>query len=84
MRQARAALRDEIPTLETRLKVLERAGVAQLDCDAPTWGARLDQLAAATDRGYQTVPDALRHDLEFAIRKEQRALSRTRSMSMER
>jgi hypothetical protein len=84
MRQARAALRDEIPRLETRLKVLERAGVAQLDCDGPAWGARLDQLAAAVERGYRTVPDVLRRDVEFAIRKEQRARSRTRSMSMDR
>ncbi len=84
MRQARAALRDEIPTVETRLKVLERAGVAQLDCDGPAWDARLDRLAAAVNRGYRTVPDVLRRDVEFVIRKEQRALSRTRSMSMDR
>lgn len=84
MRQARAALRDEIPTLETRLKVLERAGVAQLGCDGPAWGARLDQLAAAVDRGYRTIPDVLRRDVEFAIRKEQRGLSRTQSISMDR
>jgi hypothetical protein len=84
MRQARAALRDEIPTLETRLKVLERAGVARLDCDRPAGGARLHQLAAAVDRGYRVVPGVLRRDVEFAIRKEQRALSRTRSISMDR
>jgi hypothetical protein len=84
IRQARAALRDEIPRLETRLKVLERAGVAQLDCDGQAWGARLEQLAAAVERGYRTVPDVLRRDVEFAIRKEQRARSRTRSMSMDR
>lgn len=84
MRQARAALRDEIPTLETRLKVLERAGVAQLVCDGLASGARLDQLAAAVDRGYRAVPDVMRRDVEFAIRKEQRALSRTRSISMDR
>ncbi len=84
MRQARAALRDEIPTLETRLKVLERAGVAQLICDGLALGARLDQLAAAVGRGYRVVPDVLRRDVEFAIRKEQRALSRTRSISMDR
>ncbi len=82
MRQARTALRDEIPRVETRLKVLERAGVAQLDCDGPAWDARPDQLAAAVDRGYRTVPDVLRRDVEFAIRKEQHALSRTHSMSM--
>jgi Relaxase/Mobilisation nuclease domain len=84
MRRARAAMRDEIPTLETRLNVLERAGVAQLDCDGPARGARLDELAAAADRGYRAVPDAMRRDVEFAIRKEQRALSRTRSISMDR
>ncbi len=84
MRQARTALRDEIPTLETRLKVLERVGVAQLDCDGPAWSTRLDQLAAAVDRGYRAVPDVMRRDVEFAIRKEQRALSRTRSISMDR
>lgn len=85
MRQARAAARDEIPMLETRLKVLKRVGVAQLDCDGPAWGARLDQLAAAVDRRYRTVPEVLRRDVEFAIRKEQRALHRTReSIAMDR
>jgi hypothetical protein len=29
-------------------------------------------------RGYRTVPDAMRHDVEFAIRREQRALNRVR------
>ncbi len=84
MRQARATLRDEIPRLEARLKVLERAGVAQLVCNGRASGARLDQLAAAVDLGYRVVPDVLRLDVEFAIRKEQRALSRTRSISMDR
>lgn len=84
MRQARAALRDAIPKLETRLMVLERAGVAPLDCDGPAWSARLDQLAAAVDRGYRTVSHVLRRDVEFAIRKEQHALSRLRLISMDR
>lgn len=84
MRQARAALHDEIPKLETRLMVLERAGFAPLNCDGPAWDARFDQLSASVDRGYRTVPEVLRRDVEFAIRKEQRALSRTRSISMDR
>ena len=85
MRKARAAMRDDIPKLETQLKVLERTGVAQLECEGAAWGAGLDKLAAAVDRGYQALPPALRRDIEFAIRKEQRALHRTReSISMDR
>jgi hypothetical protein len=84
MRKARAALRDEIPTLEMRLKILQRAGVAQLVCEGLVSGARLDELGAAVDRDYRVVPDVLRRDVEFAIRKEQRALSRARSISMDR
>jgi hypothetical protein len=84
MRQARATLSDQIPTLETRLTVLERARVAQLGCNGQVVGAGLDQLAAAVDRGYRMVPDVLRRDVEFAIRKERRALSRSRSISMDR
>jgi hypothetical protein len=78
MRQARTALRDEIPTLETRLKVLERAGVEQLACDGPAWDARLEQLAAAVDRGYRTVPDVLRRDVEFAVRRSRESISMDR------
>lgn len=84
MRQARAALRDAIPKLETQLTVLARAGVTQLDCDGPAWDARLDQLATTAARGYRTVPEVLRREVEFAIRKERRALSRTHSILMDR
>lgn len=85
MREARRIMRDDIPKVETRLTVLERAGVSQLECDGSASDARLGQLAAAVDRGYRAVPDALRRDVEFAIRREQRALDRMRdSISMGR
>jgi len=85
MREARRIMRDDIPNVETRLTVLERAGVSQLECDCSASDARLGQLAAAVDRGYRAVPDALRRDVEFAIRREQRALDRMRdSISMGR
>ena len=77
MRKVRCVLRDEIPKVEKRLKVLERAGVAQLECEGAAWGAGLDRLAAAVDRGYQALPQELRRDVEFAMRREQRALRRT-------
>ena len=66
MRKARAVLREEIPKIEKQLKVLERTGVAQLECEGAAWAQRLDKLAAAVDRGYRAVPDALRRDVEFA------------------
>jgi len=85
MRKAGAVLRDEIPKIEKQLTVLERTGVAQLECGGPAWSAGLDKLAAAVDRSYRNVPEALRRDFELAIRQEQRALRRGReSMSMDR
>ena len=85
MRKARAVLRDEIPKIETQLKVLKRTGLVQLECKGAASSAPFDQLTAAVDRGYRGVPDALRRDVEFAVRREQRALARTRaSISMDR
>ena len=45
---ARAA-RDEVPRIEQRLNVLERAGVAHVRCFDPMSDARLDDLAAAIE-----------------------------------
>jgi hypothetical protein len=85
MREARAVLRDDIPTIEKQLTVLERTGVAQVECEGPAWSAGLDELAAAVDRPYRTVPKELRRDVEFAMRREERALRRGReSISMDR
>nr|AYC79440.1 hypothetical protein [uncultured bacterium] len=85
MREARAVLRDDIPTIEKQLTVLERTGVAQVECEGPAWSAGLDKLAAAVDRPYRTVPKELRQDVEFAMRRAERALRRGReSISMDR
>lgn len=67
------AARDEVPRIERRLNVLDRAGVARIDCDAPMGGARLDDLAAAIEQQYQALPHEIRRDVEYSIRKEQRA-----------
>jgi hypothetical protein len=77
---ARAA-RDELPRIEQRLVVLERAGVARIDCDAAIGGARLDGLAAAIEQQYHALPNELRRDVEYGIRKEQRARD---SMTLDR
>jgi hypothetical protein len=85
MRHARAVPRDEIPKIEKQLTVLERTGVGQLQYEGAVWGAGLDKLAAAVDRGCQALPQELRRDVELAIRREQRSLRRTReSISMDR
>ena len=85
MRKARAVLREDVPKIEKQLTVLERTGVAQLECEGAMWGAGLDKLAVAADRGYQALPQELRRDVEFAIRREQRVLNRSReSIAMER
>ncbi len=74
--------RDEVPRIERQLNVLERAGVAHIDCYDV---ARLDELAASIERGYRSVPETLRRDVEYSIRREQRALDRMRdSMTIER
>ncbi len=69
---ARAA-RDEVPRIEQRLNVFERAGVARIDCDAAMGGARLDDLAAAIEQQYRALPNEMRRDVEYSIRKERRA-----------
>ena len=69
---ARAA-RDELPRIEQRLVVLERAGVARIDCDAAMSAARLDDLTAAIEQQYKVLPNEVRRDVEYSIRKEQRA-----------
>ncbi len=81
MRDARAALRDRIPQVEHRMHVLERAGVSQLeDCNL---NANLKQLSAAIDRQYQVLPEAVRRDVEYGIRRELRDRARSReSISM--
>jgi hypothetical protein len=85
MRKAGTVLRDEIPKIEKRLTVLERTGIAQVECEGPVWSAGLDKLAAAVERPYQAVPQELRRDVEFALRHEERALRRSRaSISMDR
>jgi hypothetical protein len=72
MNNARAA-RDEVPRIEQRLNVLERAGVVRIDCSAAMGGARLDDLAAAIEQQYRALPNEIRRDVEYSIRKEQRA-----------
>lgn len=81
MRDARTALRDRIPQVERRMQVLERAGVSQLeDCNI---NASLKQLSAAIDRQYQVLPEAVRRDVEYGIRRELRDRARSReSISM--
>ncbi len=85
MRKARAVLREDVPKIEKQLTVLERTGVAQLQCEGTVWGAGLDKLATAVQRSYREVPEAVRRDVEFGIRREQQALARVRdAISMDR
>ncbi len=65
--------RDRIPKIEQQLNVLERAGVAHVDCHEGVPNARLDDLVAAIERGYRAIPETLRRDVEYSIRREQRA-----------
>ena len=69
---ARAA-RDEVPRIEQRLNVLERAGVAHVHCFDAMSDARLDDLAAAIQHEYRALPNEIRRDVEYSIRKEQHA-----------
>jgi hypothetical protein len=85
MRKARAVLREDVPKIEKHLTVLERAGVTQLECEGTVWGAALDKLATAVERSYREVPDAVRRDAEFGIRRERQTLARGRNaISMDR
>jgi hypothetical protein len=68
---ARAA-HDEVPRIEQRLNVLERAGVAHVRCFDPISTARLDDLAAAIEQQYRALPNEIRRYVEYSIRKEHR------------
>ncbi len=72
MNTARAA-RDEVPRLEQRVNVLERASVAHVRCFDPMSTARLDDLARAIEQQYRALPNEIRRNVEYSIRKEQRA-----------
>jgi hypothetical protein len=70
MRDARTAIRDRIPQVEHRMRVLEGAGISQVeDCNL---NATLKQLSVAIDRQYQVLPEAVRRDVEYGIRRELR------------
>jgi hypothetical protein len=85
MRKAQAVLHDELPKIEKQLTLLERTGVAQLECEGVMQDAGFDKLAAAADRAYQALPRDLRRRVEFTVRREQSVLARTRgSISMDR
>jgi hypothetical protein len=80
MRDAGTALRDRIPQVEHRMHVLERAGVSQVeDCNI---NANLKQLSAAVDRQYRTLPEAVRRDVEYGIRRERDRVRSRESISM--
>jgi hypothetical protein len=71
MNNARAA-RDEVPRIGQRLNVLERASVAHVRCFDTISNARLDDVAAAIEHEYRALPNEIRRDVEYSIRKEQR------------
>jgi hypothetical protein len=78
MREAGAVLRERLPQVEEGLNVLERAGVSRIDAGDLGPNTRLNELATAVDRHYLAVPEATRRDIERSIRREQRALDRSR------
>jgi hypothetical protein len=69
---ARAAY-GRIPKVEQQIDVLERSGVAHVDCRAAIPNVGLDGLAAAIELQYRALPERLRRDVEYSIRKEERA-----------
>ncbi len=73
MREARAALRRTMPEVDHQMNVLGRAGVVHVDCRDAIRNTGLDQLAAAIEREYRALPNELRRDVEYSIRKELRA-----------
>jgi hypothetical protein len=75
------ATRDRIPKIERQVTILDRAGVAHIDCEMPAQNMRLDDLVAAMEHQYRALPEALRRDAEYAIRREKRARD---SMSIDR
>ena len=71
------AERNRIPKIEQRLTVLERAGVVHVDCRDAVPNAGLDEFATAIEHQYRALPETLRRDVEYSIRKEQRARDST-------
>lgn len=67
------ATRDRIPKIEQQVTILERAGVTHVECYDSMPNARLSELGAAIEHQYGGLPETLRRDVEYSIRKEQRA-----------
>ena len=78
MREAQAVLRKRLPHVEQRLEMLERGGVTKIDAGDLGPNVRLNELAAAVDRNYRAMPEETRHNIERSIRRQQRALDRSR------
>ena len=79
------AVRDRIPRLEQQVKILERAGVGHVDCHDVISNARLDGLAAAIEHQYRALPETIRREAEYSIRREERARCWSRdSMTIDR
>jgi len=82
--QARAA-RDRIPEIEQQVDILERAGVADVECCNVIAKARPDEIVAAIEHQYRALPEIIRRDAEYSIRREQRARYWSRdTMSIDR
>ncbi len=69
---------DRISKIEQQLNILERAGVPHVDCQDALPKSALDELATAVDTQYRALPETLRRDVEYSIRREQRARDRSR------
>ncbi|HEY1656011.1 MAG TPA: hypothetical protein VGF86_12955 [Candidatus Tumulicola sp.] len=84
MRKARIAVHQQIPHVAERIKILERAGVSQIDVHDAMPNPDLNQLATAVDREYRALPEVLRDEAESHVRNEARVHGRSQHAEIER
>jgi hypothetical protein len=76
-------VRDRIPRMEYQLTVIERAGLSQIQIHDAAPNASLAPLIAVIDHLYRFFPEALRNEVERGLRRDARAIDRSReSISM--
>ncbi|MGA7286108.1 MAG: hypothetical protein WBW87_16390, partial [Candidatus Cybelea sp.] len=75
------ANRDDIPKLERRIEILERAGISHLEVADVRGLQRFDRFMRAIDQHYRALPETVRSQAERSIDRERRARE---SMTMDR
>jgi len=79
MRVARRVFARQLPVIEGKLHVIERAGITLIEGVGKD--ASLVEIGEAIGRCCESIPEAMRQTIDRKIRREQRKLDRLRDFS---